>query len=295
VARALLNPVGSPHFKTLPSSHTTSAVEEALAAGTDIVVTSVNGNPAYAPMVKPWLHFWRVMSEVSQRRMTPVVIAFDATPSSFDYRDRSSIIHAEAPSGVPSALAAQMSRIIWPGTLPTASSSIITTDVDMFPLSMRVLDLANAQSAGSFVIARNVLEHDQQFPICYNVASPAVWRDVFSSTGDFSSDLRRATRTPAEYSGDHGGAGWFIDQEFLYQRATAWERDGGKLVRLTDEESGHRRLDRTSSQLRTLVTSPLVARQRWTDYHAYAPSARSRALNSWILFWLSRQTERSTR
>jgi hypothetical protein len=188
-----------------------------------------------------------------------------------------------------------MSRIIWPGTLPAASSSVITTDVDMFPLSMRVIDIAKAKSAGSFVIARNVLEHDQQFPICYNVASPSFWREVFSSTDDFASDLQRATTTSAEYSGDHGGTGWFIDQEFLYQRATAWERDGGKLVRLTDEETGHRRLDRTSSQLRTLVTSPLVARQRWTDYHAYAPSARSRALNTWILFWLSRQTERPKR
>jgi hypothetical protein len=273
----------------------TPAVDDALAAGTDIIVASVNGDPRYTPMVEPWFRFWRAMAEVSQRGITPVVIAFDAVSSSFCAEDRGSIVYAQSPPGVPSALAAQMSRIIWPGTLPAASSSVITTDVDMFPLSMRVIDIAKAKSAGSFVIARNVLEHDQQFPICYNIASPSVWREVFSSTDDFASDLRRATRTPAEYSGDHGGAGWFIDQEFLYQRATAWERDGGKLVRLTDEETGHRRLDRTSSQLRTLVTCPLVARQRWTDYHAYSPSARSRALNSWILFWLSRQTERPKR
>jgi len=163
--RILLALAGTLYQLNVP--HTTTPVQEALAAGTDIVVTSVSGNQRYVAMVEPWLRFWRTMSAVSQRSITPVVIAFDANSTSFGEGDLSSIIHAEAPCGVPSALAAQMSRIIWPGTLPAASSSVITTDVDMFPLSMRVIDIAKAKSAGSFVIARNVLEHDQQFPICY--------------------------------------------------------------------------------------------------------------------------------
>ncbi len=261
----------------------------AIAAGDDIVVTGVNDHSRYRPLVSDWCRFWRTIARVNKRTIVPVVIAFDSVLSDFDERDQGSIVLADSPPGVPSALAAQMSRIIWPGTLPQGTGYVITTDVDMLPLSMKLLDAARARAADSFVIARNVLEADGQFPICYSVATPGLWREVFSSSGDFASDLSSAIDAGSAYSGTHGGTGWFTDQEYLFERVTEWERHGGSVVRLLDEDTNHHRLDRTSSRTRTVLSSPLVAAQRWTDYHSYEPSPATTAINAWIHFWLARQ------
>jgi hypothetical protein len=264
-------------------------VLQAIAAGDDVVVTAVNDHSRYRPMVRDWCRFWRTIAQVNNRTTVPVVIAFDSVLSDFHPRDRGSIVLAEPPAGVPSALAAQMSRIIWPGTLPQGTGYVMTTDVDMLPLSMTLLDAARLRAADSFVIARNVLEADGQFPICYSVATTGLWREVFSSSNDFASDLSSAIGAGTAYSGTHGGTGWFTDQEYLFERVTEWERKGGSVVRLRDADSGHQRLDRTSSRTRTVLGAPLIARQRWTDYHSYEPSPATTAINSWIHFWLARQ------
>ncbi len=151
---------------------------------------------------------------------------------------------------------------------------------------------SEALNSAGFVIVRNVLEADEQFPICYCVASPAVWRRALGTSGVFPDDLDVALSESPKYSGEHGADGWFSDQQLLYSRATEWELAGGNLVRLSDQETGHKRLDRTSHIARTIVSAPLVAGDRWTDFHAYPRSLASRLLNRWLLFWLGRGARR---
>jgi hypothetical protein len=192
------------------------------------------------------------------------------------------------PAEESSALAAQVSRIIWPGSLQATTNRVITTDIDMMPLSLRVIDIARQASEDRFVVARNVLEQDRQFPICYCIATINLWREVFDNSDDFGLDLNSLTAKTETYSGAHGGEGWFSDQSLLYEKLTAWEAQGGTIVRLTDVETGHRRLDRTSPMIQTFLTAPLAARQRWTDFHAYPPSRASRVLNAWLQYWVDR-------
>jgi hypothetical protein len=73
----------------------------------------------------------------------------------------------------------------------------------------------------SFFILRDVLEPGQ-FPICYNLAKPEVWRLLFHSYGVGSPtskilrDILDKFGGDSAYSGLHGGSGWTIDQQTLW-------------------------------------------------------------------------------
>lgn|GEM_PF-1252967 len=263
---------------------------EVLSSGCDIVVASVNDSPHYLSMVDDWLRFWEAVNKRAGTSIFPVILGVDLQAQHISQYAANHVVHIEPsrPDLRRSALVAQLSRIIWPGTLPDSSGLVMTSDIDMFPLSLKGFEIgcSKASNSAGFVIVRNVLEADSQFPICYCVASPAIWRKAMSTSGAFPDDLDLALSESPEYSGEHGGNGWFSDQQLLYSRATAWELAGGNLVRLYDHETGHKRLDRTSHIARTIVSAPLVAGGRWTDFHAYPRSLASRSLNRWILFWL---------
>ncbi len=247
-------------------------------------------------MVDDWLRFWDAINTRAGTAIFPVVLGVDLQAHHISEYAADHVVHIEssAPRARPSALTAQLARIIWPDALADSAGLVITSDIDMFPLSARAFETARseASNSASFVVVRNVLEADAQFPICYCVASPAVWRRALGTSGVFTDDLALALNESPEYSGEHGGTGWFSDQQLLYSRATEWELAGGNLVRLSDQETGHKRLDRTSHLARTFVSAPLVARDHWTDFHAYPRSLPSRMLNRWLLFWLSRDSSR---
>jgi hypothetical protein len=271
-----------------PERHQSALLTEALRSGTDIVVASVNDAPHYLGMVDTWFRYWISVGRRGSPPIVPILLTFDVPDQTIASRWRNYVVKVPVPTEAPSALAAQVSRIVWPGSLPASTNRVITTDIDMMPLSLRVIDAARQASEGRFVVARNVLEQDRQFPICYCVAEINTWKAAFGNTDDFVGDLGRYVADADPYSGTHGGAGWFTDQTLLYAKITEWEARGGSILRLIDSETGHRRLDRTSPMLQTFLSAPLAVRQRWTDYHAYPPSRASRALNSWLHFWVDR-------
>lgn len=270
-------------------------VIETLGNGGDVVVTAVNANPRYLWMAPYWLRFWQLLARDASYPITPIIIAVDLPAHRVNIPLHKSMIWLDSGGSHSSALASQLVRIIWPGSLPDLPGNVVTSDVDMLPLSLRAFDCArrHAQARDCFVVVRNVLEADQQFPICYNVAPPSLWRDIFQSSGSVEADLARALEQCRSYEDTHGGVGWFSDQQLLYSRVSSWEERGGAVVRLQDEDFGHRRLDRTSSLARTFLTGPFVTSGRWTDFHAYPPSRASAALNDWLTFWLARRRNES--
>ena len=241
----------------------------------DVVVTAVNDNPRYLKCVPWWFEFWKIASEHWPGALVPVLLKFgDTVQASGLQRFHQNVVHIDVPTGIPSALASQVGRVIWPSAVPSELRAVITTDVDMFPINTEGLAKQVTNLSDRFVVFRNVLEHLSQFPICYSIASPDIWKQVVGTELGFNRKLQSVLDEFGPYDGRHGGVGWSIDQRALYQWVTDWEKSGGSVLRLTDRETNYRRLDRAFPQSMVRFGMGLKRKNYWSSYHAHLPPER---------------------
>lgn len=176
---------------------------------------------------------------------------------------------------------------------------VLTTDVDMFPLNNDFLAPAINEcirDPQAFIVVRDVLAPGQ-FPICYSLASPAVWGTVFGEKSDAEINLTLKSlfdgRVASEsYVGSRGGEGWYVDQQYLFERVTAASEAGEiSLVLMDDSQTGHKRLDRSRHRglLRWKVLVQ-VAISGFSDYHVHHPMSKNLPYiaSVWLVSALSR-------
>lgn len=238
------------------------------------VVTAANLNPKYLGCVPFFIDFWKLMNKSSSIRFQPrVAIIADEIPEDLvEYSEDLTLIPAH---GYDTALVSQVIRI-YMAALSKAEYAI-TSDVDMLPLNPKIYELGirNLINSNDFVVLRDVLPAGE-FPICYNLASVRIWHQLFidqenSSPQDFLIEVNSNFNSDNSYSGIHGGAGWNIDQKFLYERIIHSEKMIN-LRKFKDEQTGHRRLDRIHHRFPlNWLLLPLVLLGAFSDYHIHHP------------------------
>jgi len=144
---------------------------------------------------------------------------------------------------------AQVLRLLVPGNLLGASGAVITSDIDMLPISPEYFWFSVSHLPDhAFASYRPVL-HEAQLAVCYCAASSATWRALFGGH-NLTSLRHQITAWWRQYGGGFDGRpgcpGWSTDQRLLYQAATAFEH----FHALTDTETGFHRLDRVDSFFR---------------------------------------------
>jgi len=242
------------------------------------IVSASNLSPTYARRIPWFIRFWSAQKSTLQGVIfTPVVVlaAKEVPPYLKKYQDNCVVFDSD----IPDVFASQNIRIYYPAI--ANFDVIMTSDIDMFPISTRVIDAALESLSGQppfdFVVARDVLP-EGQFPICYSVASSATWKKLHSveNLEDISKSLRVLfdSRVRSDlYSGQHGAYAWFTDQENLYQLVTSLEEKlEVSIARLSDSQTLHRRLDREyhNGFLRWRLLR-VVVKGLFTDYHSHLP------------------------
>lgn len=245
------------------------------------VVTAVNLNTRYLECVPAYIDFWLEFSNSRDLRISPrVVLVANLIPESLEKYER--FISLVPPCDLNSAFVAQNIRTLVAGEFQT--DYVMTSDVDMLPLNLKVTSRALQtieEEDFAFCVVRDVLEPGQ-YAICYGLASPSSWRKIMSTKEKLDpivelNNVARDFEIDMHYDGEHGGGGWFIDQEYLYRKVMS--RDELTLIKLSDDETGHRRLDRAHHpKLLTWMLLPLVAFGYFSDYHIHLPYLRSQNL-----------------
>jgi len=245
-----------------------------------IALSAVSQNPKYLACVPHFIDFW-INLGVSRRdvKFVPkvIVLAKDLPLELEPYRQWCETFDLE--DSMSPTFASQTIRILKPGL--ERADYVLTTDIDMLPLTDRVFQrgLETLQNGADFVVCRDVLEPGQ-FAICYNLATPDVWQQVNGI--DSVTKLRQKLLSLFKKSGiedigksDPGGPGWFSDQEILYSMVIGFEKKGGRVSKLNDADTGHKRLDRF------FMPFPLnwlflrqVTNGDFTDYHVHHPVIR---------------------
>jgi hypothetical protein len=242
-------------------------------------LTATNLNPKYLSCAIHFVKFWLAQGSSQNNQYTPlvIVVAQDFPDELISIRDYCVVFNP--PRGLSDVFTSQFVRSLYAPLIK--SDLVLTTDVDMFPLSLNVFKhvlQSSTKPLSTFHVCRDVLP-DGQYAICYNLAAPDVWSEVtgVKTIDDVSMVLRRefsdASERNSGYSEDHGAAGWYSDQEFLYRIVELFEQKSkGKVLRFNDQATRHSRLDRASASfpmkwfllLRVLFNS-------LTDYHVHHP------------------------
>ena len=241
------------------------------------ILAATNLEPRYLDCVVPFIKFVLTLrSSLPAVDFVPrVILTADAIPSTLS--NYAEFIDTY-PTSLPSGFVAQNIR-----TLNASLSStdiVITSDIDMMPLTAKAFDTglrSLLDHPTAFVVLRNVLEPGQ-YPICYNLATPEVFREVTGAEDEKSisqhlQQILDRTVTQVGYDGQHGGAGWYSDQEHLFTAVEKFrEQHPHRALLFNDNATGHRRLDRAGKRGRLRwFWLGFVFFGLYTDYHVHHP------------------------
>jgi hypothetical protein len=255
-------------------------------------LTATNLNPKYLSCAIHFVNFWLDQSPSDNNNYKPlvIVVAQEFPDELISIRDYCVVFNP--PEGLSDVFVSQFVRALYAPLV--RSDLVLTTDVDMFPLSLKMFSYVLSSSPeplSTFHVCRDVLAKGQ-YAICYNLASPKVWSQVTGivSIADVSnmllSEFSKAYRQNNGYAEDHGAVGWFSDQEFLFNSVDRYEEEAqGRLLRFTDKETQHSRLDRAFTSFPSKwFLLPLVALDVMTDYHVHHPVERNQRYISAVYF-----------
>ena len=240
------------------------------------VLSASDLNEKYLNCVESYISAWLSVPVLKQIKFVPkVLIVAKSIPKSL--LQFSEFLVLIDPLDMPTAFVSQTARII--EAQNSVADYVMTSDIDMLPLSVSFeCALIDSQDfdPNSFFILRDVLEPGQ-FPICYNLAKPEVWRLLFHSYGAGSPtskilrDILDKFGGNSAYSGLHGGSGWTIDQQTLWNLIQD-NVAGIRFEKFLDSQTRHRRLDRLHHRgfLKWLAL-PLVLIGFYHDYHVHHP------------------------
>lgn len=228
----------------------------------------------------------RAWSEIAEVEPILVLVADDADVPAALAADPA--VHVFRPEpGLNTALQAQCIRLLYPALLD-AKGGVITSDVDMVPMSPRYFHRPLRRiDRAHFVCYRDDLLPLGEMPICYNAALPRTWSSLFGVEDlDDVRAVLRAWGRDVEYAGTRGGAGWTTDQRQLYRVVLERGRRDGDVWILDDAYTGYRRLERAYVEKWKSVSDDArrgIARRSFSDFHLLAAESPYASLNELIV------------
>lgn len=156
------------------------------------------------------------------------------------YKDfEQNIILFEPLEGMHSSFISQYIRLLYPALLDY-KNGVLITDIDMLPISSKYFESNIVGfSDDHFISYRDHLIPKARLPICYNVATPKVWSEIFyiSSLQDIKDHLIQIYKQ-IEYDGIPEGKGWHSDEELGMAYILMWYEKNKPYVFLTDGTTG---------------------------------------------------------
>lgn len=244
------------------------------------IVTATDTNPVYIDFIPGFIKAWSIL--VPEADIVIVLIADSLPQSLHPYSDH--IVVYPPIAGIHTAFQAQCIRLLYPREI-TRDEGVLITDMDMFPMS-RCYYVDSVQNIPNdhFVVYRDVCLPDD-IPMCYNVAHPSTWTNMFGS--EPTDTLLHRWYSGSDYDGEHGGKGWGTDQSVLLHSFNNW--DGPKTI-LNDETTQFQRLDRScmwqfqdKDNLRKKIQTGVYA-----DYHCLRPYTKHKQMNDFVVGCLTK-------
>jgi len=228
----------------------------------DCILTATNTKANYIEFVPIFIKTWKKLYPNADVRI--VVVAPEIPEFIKEYSEY--LILFKPIKGVGTPFTGQYIRLLYPCLL-NYKNGILITDMDMLPMN-RSYYTKNIESYSNdkFIQYRQGVCGKEQLAMCYNVATPQVWKDIFNinSVEDIIERLKLSGRR-------HG---WCTDQVSLYKYVMEWNNKTKNLIQLKDRQAGFKRLGRrhTSGPFEKIYKA--ISSGTYTDYHSLRPYSK---------------------
>jgi len=246
----------------------------------DCVLTAVNDNDMYLDFIPIFVRTWNKLYPHVDVKI--ILIAHEIPVQFQDYEKN--IILFEPVNNVFTGFTSQYIRLLYPCIL-NYKNGILITDMDILPMNKTYYtSTIFPYDNNNFIYLR---DHDtcyKQIAMCYNVATPKTWSEIFEISS--VEDIRSRLLTVFEDNNIDDGinkAGWNIDQKHLYTRVLEWNKKTGNYISLKDTETGFNRLDRSNVNIRNERTRSNISQGLYNDYHCLRPMSKYEKTNNEIV------------
>lgn len=244
----------------------------------DCVLTATNDNPLYLDFIPIFIQTWNKLYPNVDVKI--ILIAYHIPENLLQYKDNIILFHPI--DKVLTSFTAQFIRLLYP-CIMDYENGVLITDMDMLPMNRTYYtDHINDYDNDKFIYYReNVCLDFHQIAMCYNIATPKTWRDIFGidSLDKIKSFILRTSRTNIIREG-HGNIGWDIDQTILYKNVMDWDKSiHNHFVRLNDKKTGFKRLDRNTFDINNTLVKKNITNGVYSDYHCYRPMSKYASVN----------------
>jgi len=245
----------------------------------DCIVTAVNENPLYIEFIPIFVRTWKKLYPGVDVK---IILIAHAIPAEYqEYKEH--IILFQPIEFVLTSYTAQVIRLFYPCLLPY-ENGVMITDMDMLPMN-RTYYTENIRPYDNdkFIYLReNICFEYNELAMCYNVATPKVWKDLFKieSVDDIRNTLKNIAMSRV-IDGAPGKEGWNIDQQLLYKTVMDWNVKTNNLICLKESTTGFCRFDRLYFGMNDDIRNG-IRNGAYSDYHCLRPMSVHRDMNEHI-------------
>lgn len=176
------------------------------------VIASVNENPHYYNFIPYQIAVWAKFN-------LKFIVIYVGESIPYELRQFSgNIILWDKNLDISTVYTSQMLRALYPALLDLPDDEMVMiTDMDMLPgrPEYYTADLDTYQKK-DFIYYKKL--GNKQVYMCYNAAHPDTWGEVFGIKSEQDIEDVLLESYPDNYTGKHGGAGWYTDQLFMYDK-----------------------------------------------------------------------------
>ena len=245
----------------------------------DCIITAVNENRLYLDFIPIFVKTWKKLYPDVDVKI--ILIAHRIPQEYIEYKDH--IILFKPVEYALTSFTAQVIRLFYPCLLPY-KNGVMITDMDMLPMnrSYYTKNIRPYDNDKFIYLRENVCFEYKELAMCYNVACPSVWRDIFNihSVDDIRATIKDIALSQVIHDGP-GHESWGIDQKLLYKKVMEWSRRTQNLVCLKETETGFCRLDRETFVLNKHIRAN-ISNGVYSDYHCFRPMSAYQKINEEI-------------
>jgi len=232
----------------------------------DCILTAVNENTLYLDFIPIFIKTW---NKLYPNVDIKIILVANKIPDEYlCYKDN--IILFEPIENVLTNFTSQIIRLLYPCIL-NYENGVMITDMDMLPMN-RTYYTENIKSFDNskFIYLReNICFEYNQLAMCYNVAVPKIWQEIFEINS--IEDIRNRLKSIGQVE-------WCTDQLVLYKKVMEWNNKTNNLICLKENSTGFNRLDRDTFGLNNIIKEN-ISNGLYSDYHCYRPMSEFSEIN----------------
>jgi hypothetical protein len=247
----------------------------------DCVLTAVNENKLYLDFIPIFIKTWNKLYPTVDVKI--ILISKKIPGELLEYKNN--IILFEPIKNVLTSFTSQFIRLLYPCIL-NYKNGVMITDMDILPMN-NIYYTKNIENINNdkFIYYRgNVCFKYKQIAICYNVATPKIWKDIFkiNSLDDIVNYIKTLNDNNIIKEG-HGNKGWCIDQITLYNKVIEWNKKTNNFICLDEKKTRFKRLDRNTFNIKNINIQKNISLGIYTDYHCFRPMSKYFDIN-WKIY-----------